>query len=417
MSIQKVNRKNKGVGYRVRVRDLNGNNRGRIFKTRKEAEIFESKIITSKATGFDVFPQDGKKVLKDVFDEWFERFQNHSPKFIVELDSLWTVHISPYFGNRKIGSINPSDIRNWLLSAETQSLSQDRRNRALKNVLVRVLDFAVDMGYISKNIARGSNGRVINSGLKTQKRSRLKRVLTFLELGLVAKNCGLYQVLILIMGLLGPRWAEAIGLKVCDINIEAGTITIQRSLTQVRGKFIEKSTKSGFSRTLDLPNFLKPMLSQHLIGKNQDDLVFTGTNGGPIDISNFRKRIYEPAFLKAGVVKANFKDLRTTAVSLMISINKPITVVAKIAGHKDPSITLRHYSELFDADFKQASIDLEAAFLKEDVHEMYTLPPIIEDIADSAEMIYPLTSGNESGPCRDRTDDPQIKSLLLYRLS
>ena len=23
----------------------------------------------------------------------------------------------------------------------------------------------------------------------------------------------------------------------------------------------------------------------------------------------------------------------------------------------------------------------------------------------------------ESGPCRDRTDDPQIKSLLLYRLS
>jgi hypothetical protein len=209
--------------------------------------------------------------------------------------------------------------------------------------------------------------------------------------------------LILIMGLLGPRWAEAIGLKVCDINIEAGTITIQRSLTQVRGKFIEKSTKSGFSRTLDLPNFLKPMLSQHLIGKNQDDLVFTGTNGGPIDISNFRKRIYEPAFLKAGVVKANFKDLRTTAVSLMISINKPITVVAKIAGHKDPSITLRHYSELFDADFKQASIDLEAAFLKEDVHEMYTLPPIIEDIADSAEMIYPLTSGNESGPCRDRT--------------
>ena len=75
MSIQKVNRKNKGVGYRVRVRDLNGNNRGRIFRTRKEAEVFESKIITSKATGIDVFPQDGKKVLLDVFIEWFEQFR------------------------------------------------------------------------------------------------------------------------------------------------------------------------------------------------------------------------------------------------------------------------------------------------------------------------------------------------------
>ena len=169
MSIQKVNRKNKGVGYRVRVRDLNGNNRGRIFRTRKEAEVFESKIISSKATGIDIFPQDGKKELLDVFIEWFEQFQNHSPKFIVELDSLWTIHILPYFGNRKIGSIKSSEIRNWLLSAETQSLSPDRRNRALKNVLVRVLDFAVDMGYISKNIARGSSGRVIQSGQKIQK--------------------------------------------------------------------------------------------------------------------------------------------------------------------------------------------------------------------------------------------------------
>jgi hypothetical protein len=27
-----------------------------------------------------------------------------------------------------------------------------------------------------------------------------------------------------------------------------------------------------------------------------------------------------------------------------------------------------------------------------------------------SQIICPLTSGNESGPCRDRTDDPQIKS-------
>ena len=86
-------------------------------------------------------------------------------------------------------------------------------------------------------------------------------------------------------------------------------------------------------------------------------------------------------------------------------------VVAKIAGHADPSITLRHYSKLFAGDFKQASIDLESAFLEQDVQEMFTLLPIIEDIAKSGEMIYPLNSGNESGPCRDRTDDPQIKSL------
>ena len=417
MSIEKVNRKNKGIGYRVRIRDMSGSNRGRIFDTKKEAEIFESNIISTKAHGIESFPQNGKKLLIEVFDEWFKQFKYHSPKYVVEIESLWKIHVSPTFGGKKLESIKTVEIRNWLLQAENQGLSTESRNRSLRNVLVRVLDFAVDMGYLSRNVARGSNGKVVSSGLKSKKVRRLKRALTFHELIQVAIHCGIYETLILLMGLLGPRWAEAIGLKVKDFDLDSKTVTIQRSLSLVRSKFIEKSTKSGSIRVLILPNFLIPMLEKHLVGKSQDDLVFTSSNGAPIDISNFRKRIYEPAFAKAGVLKANLKDLRTTAVSFMISLNSPITVVAKIAGHADPSITLRHYSELFDGDFKQASIDLEAAFLKQDVHEMYTLSPIIKDIAESSELIYPLTSGNESGPCRDRTDDPQIKSLLLYRLS
>ena len=36
---------------------------------------------------------------------------------------------------------------------------------------------------------------------------------------------------------------------------------------------------------------------------------------------------------------------------------------------------------------------------------------------ESTNENYALRSVIESGPCRDRTDDPQIKSLLLYRLS
>ena len=36
---------------------------------------------------------------------------------------------------------------------------------------------------------------------------------------------------------------------------------------------------------------------------------------------------------------------------------------------------------------------------------------------ESDSEIRALNSENASGPCRDRTDDPQIKSLLLYRLS
>jgi hypothetical protein len=34
-----------------------------------------------------------------------------------------------------------------------------------------------------------------------------------------------------------------------------------------------------------------------------------------------------------------------------------------------------------------------------------------EEYVESANEIHALNSENESGPCRDRTDDPQIKSV------
>jgi len=46
-----------------------------------------------------------------------------------------------------------------------------------------------------------------------------------------------------------------------------------------------------------------------------------------------------------------------------------------------------------------------------DVRILYALNNFQSVDESESQIIYPLTSGNESGPCRDRTDDPQIKSL------
>ena len=115
--------------------------------------------------------------------------------------------------------------------------------------------------------------------------------------------------------------------------------------------------------------------------------------------------------------KASLKDLRTTAVSLMIQMGEPITVIAKIAGHSDPSVTLRHYAELFPSDFVSTAQNMDKAFAESDVRNLFgkSQNQIISIESESKNLSF--TEENESGPCRDRTDDPQIKSLLLYRLS
>jgi len=417
MSVHKIKRSNKGVGYEVRYRDLMGKNRSKTFNTEKEASLFDKNQSIAKSNGTLIDYSEGKKTTQKVYEEWFIPMQTKSPKTITEIKSLWGSHIEPFFGKRSINSLKTIEIRNWLLQADRQNVSPDRRNRALKNVLVRVLDHAVDMGYLSKNVARGSNGRVINAGMKFEKNIRLKRVFSFVELKELAIACGEHQLLILLMGVLGPRWAEAIALKKKDFDLKNRILTIERSISEVSGQFYLKSTKTNHVRTLPLPEFFVSRIESVLEAKSDEDLIFTNSNNGVLSISNFTKRVFAPALSQANLGKASLKDLRTTAVSLMIQMGEPITVVAKIAGHSDPSVTLRHYAELFPSDFASTAKNMDKAFSESHVRELFGEKQNELVFVESANKIRALNSENASGPCRDRTDDPQIKSLLLYRLS
>ena len=56
-------------------------------------------------------------------------------------------------------------------------------------------------------------------------------------------------------------------------------------------------------------------------------------------------------------------DLRHSAASLAVSAGVNVLALARMLGHKDPSVTLRIYADLFDTD-----LDAIAATL----HRMYS---------------------------------------------
>jgi hypothetical protein len=95
----------------------------------------------------------------------------------------------------------------------------------------------------------------------------------------------------------------------------------------------------------------------------------------------------------------------------MIQMGEPITVVAKIAGHSDPSVTLRHYAELFPSDFASTAKNMDKAFSESHVRKLFGKNQNQLVAMESVDENSALNSENESGPCRDRTDDPQIKSV------
>ena len=69
---------------------------------------------------------------------------------------------------------------------------------------------------------------------------------------------------------------------------------------------------------------------------------------------------FYPTLERAGVPPFRFHDLRHFAVSQLIAQGANILQISRIAGHADPSITLRVYSHLFADGLAEAALTVEA---------------------------------------------------------
>jgi integrase len=55
-------------------------------------------------------------------------------------------------------------------------------------------------------------------------------------------------------------------------------------------------------------------------------------------------------------------SLRHTCASLSVSAGCNVLALARMLGHKDPSVTLRVYADLFDADLDAVAASLHAKY-------------------------------------------------------
>jgi integrase len=96
-----------------------------------------------------------------------------------------------------------------------------------------------------------------------------------------------------------------------------------------------------------------------------DDFVFASTIGTPLDPNNFVRRELKPAIDGANAERAKHKlpaippfrwhGFRHYAVSILINQRADILLLARIAGHKDPSVTLGVYAHLMNDSLTEAA--------------------------------------------------------------
>jgi integrase len=172
-----------------------------------------------------------------------------------------------------------------------------------------------------------------------------------------AENRRLFALLAMAVGT-GMRQGELLGLQWPDIDFDKGTVTVRRSLAQVKAGFILKEPKSKTSRrTIRLPVFAVNALLEHrrlMLAEGQDvrdGTVFVTKTGQYIGKSNLIRQVFKPALKEATLAAIRFHDLRHTHASVLIAHGESIKAVSRRLGHSDVALTLRVYAHLLpDAD-------------------------------------------------------------------
>lgn len=131
----------------------------------------------------------------------------------------------------------------------------------------------------------------------------------------------------------GCRYGELINMKVSDLNLDAGTVTIRES-------------KSGKVRHSHLTETGLDFFAVAASEKKRSERLFLRQDGQPWGKSHQKRRMAF-ACKKAQIEPSiSFKALRTTYGSLLALQGVPLQVIAAALGHADTRITEKHYAHL-----------------------------------------------------------------------
>ena len=346
-------------------RDSQGRQRAKNFTLKKDAETYEREVKLSIERGTYADPSKGKTSLKEIYLEWMKTKESLTPKSKAWYESLWNTHLEQTFGNSPLKTITAPSINRWALSRATgdSAVASAARIAKAQTLLAALLDYSVDLGLIPRNPARKSNGKVNKLRIGKKANTRPSTALTLSELLKLSEAVGKYKSLVLVMGLSGLRWGEAIALRSCDVDLEKKILVITRSISELKGNFTIQDTKTHIARSLILPDILIEEFRQLFKTRNAEELLFT-KNGNYLPNSHFRKVIYDPAIKECGIPPVTIHDLRHTAASIAIANGANILVLARILGHSTPTMTLNVYGHMFKEDLESVTNSLNRVLAK-----------------------------------------------------
>lgn len=303
-------------------------------------------------------------------------------------------HIIPALGNRKLQQLSGPDIQkfyNQLLREGGKIRCHDKDGNVMKKdgqpvyvsvplsaktvknihgVLHKALEKAVKLEYIRTNPADSCElSRVEKKEIRPLDDGDISR---FME----AVQNHPFRALFLTTLFTGLRRGEVCGLRWDCVDLEHGTITINKQLQNIPGQpgsYRLVSTKNGKSRTLKASHFVVNLLRQQkaeqeeikrLVGElwHDEGYVFCNAVGehlSPSTVYHNFKRVASDI----GMPAARLHDLRHSYAVASLRAGDNIKTVQSNLGHHTASFTLDVYGHV-TAQMQQDSADRMDAYIR-----------------------------------------------------
>lgn len=342
------------VTYRVRWWADN-KQRSKSFKSHGDAKRWKAVLEGDLVNGSYVDPKDGQVTVSSFITEHTETLMMHvRASTRVRAEGIFKTHVLPEFGHMPLTALSAPLVQAWVQKMMlSMSAASVRKNTF---ALRKACDLAVSYGLIRSNPAAGVR-------LPAESK-REQRFLTHSEAWALAEHINpRFKAMVLVAVFGGLRQGEICALRRSNINPLRNTITVNQTLTDVKGSvaFGPPKTKTSV-RTVTIPRSIMGELVAHMeayTGPEADALVFTGQRGVVIRRHWFYRYYWTPATEAAGMAGLRFHDLRHTFVALWIHAGRNAKEVSRAAGHSSVAFTLDRYGHLYDSDSDALADELD----------------------------------------------------------
>lgn len=380
--------------YRANWRDPSGRQKAKTFRTRKEAAAYLAATETAISQGTYVDPAAGKMRFGAYAERWLASRS-------VEATTLagWTsrlrARLLPQWGTWPVARIDHLAVQEWVtrLSRELSPATVASCHSLLSSILAS----AVRSRLIAFNPCEG-----VRLPAQRKRDGQLPLTLDQVTDLLLPATPEWHRPVVAAAAGAGLRWGECLGLRWGDIDLpgdegQDATLTVRRVVIEVNGHPADKPyPKTARShRTVPIPQFLRAELLRHRERTNpgETDRVFTNQAGEPMLRSNFRRQVWRPSLVRAGLLGSvtetgphrfraawrdrecvewsaeftthreavahvaakaagglRFHDLRHGYATWLVSNGVPVNIVQAVMGHEQASTTLNRYTHT-PADF------------------------------------------------------------------